>query len=56
MPHLRKVTAIAFSFTQYIYGKQFQSLLAIYVIGYCLGFVSTDTAVKTVPAGLAFIP
>jgi hypothetical protein len=55
IPHSLQITAYGFLVYTILKGKLLQRLLALYIIGYNLGFVSANTAYKLPSAVLAFI-
>ena len=56
MMHTLQVAANGFLVDTILEGKLTQRLLALYIVGYYLGFIAANTAVKTAATVLAFIP
>ena len=56
MMHALQVTADRLLVDAILEGKLTQRLLALYIVGYYLGFIAANAAIKSAAAVLAFIP
>ena len=56
MMHTLQITPDGFLVHAILEGKLTQRLLALYIVGYYLGFIAANTTVKPAATVLAFIP
>ena len=56
MVHTFQIPADGLLIHTILEGKLTQRLLALYIVGYYLGFIAANTAIKTAATVLAFIP